>query len=501
MKKKQLILSLTALALVIAVLIAAFVIKGREKPVPPSPLTVSASGLKAEGSAVVLKNTAYTENEKLTYTLYAPKEYFNLGGGAALNPHGTCGGFGCTGAPILIFPDMKESPEEYIKEGFVVVYPKITAEDELLAVTQLKAVVRHLRYNRTSLAGCTARIFVIAENEAAGAAAALGASGSSALYNSELSRIGAVMSDSYGVPIGDSVAGVLCSNPKTCKDVSNLSYEWSTGQFTEAQGRDKDSYRSLLSKDLAEQYGEFINKINIKNPEGLSLKLQKENGAYLKGSYYDYIMLQINGSLNNYLKAKGISLKKFAKSHNVKVEGDGVKYESLEAFTKDYITPSREVAAVQPDYYTASLLRDNSSRYGKYKDFDKKLYLKYEKALLEKDEHGFTARDRCNMVNPMYFLSAYYLGYTKSTPAKHWLITNRIDSGEVSLTDAVNLKLLLTRSPYVDTAALQMKWDEEKPDGEKIREFVRTSCTSLGEKDEELRQQSSPDFSNPFKKD
>jgi hypothetical protein len=53
---------------------------------------------------------------------------------------------------------------------------------------------------------------------------------------------------------------------------------------------------------LATKYGEYINKLGLKDPSGKTLTLDKSNdGIYTSGSYYDYQISVIEESLNNFL--------------------------------------------------------------------------------------------------------------------------------------------------------------------------------------------------------
>jgi hypothetical protein len=67
----------------------------------------------------------------------------------------------------------------------------------------------------------------------------------------------------------------------------------------------------------------------------------------------------------------------------------------------------------------------------------------YTTDFAKKDAVGVDVLTRLNMYNPMYFLSPYYSGYTKSTVAPHWRIRTGIMQGDTASTVEVNLALAL----------------------------------------------------------
>ena len=90
----------------------------------------------------------------------------------------------------------------------------------------------------------------------------------------------------------------MCWCPITNLDTADSAYEWNMGQYV----RNSNSFTGALSNDLAESYATYINQLNLKDPNGNALKLEKSNdGIYTSGSYYDYMLTVTEESLNNFL--------------------------------------------------------------------------------------------------------------------------------------------------------------------------------------------------------
>lgn len=67
----------------------------------------------------------------------------------------------------------------------------------------------------------------------------------------------------------------------------------------------------------------------------------------------------------------------------------------------------------------------------------------FTEAMEKMDSEGKTVTERGNMYNPLYYLSAYYDGYQKSTVAGYWRIRTGIAQSDTALTTEVNLALVL----------------------------------------------------------
>ena len=203
------------------------------------------------------------------------------------------------------------SISDYIEEGFIYVYAGCRGRNEgetdystgaPWGVTDLKAAVRYLRYNSNSIPANTENIFTFGHSGGGAQSSFMGATGDSELYYPYLESIGAIMTDDEGNSISDSVAGAMCWCPITNLDVADEAYEWNMGQFMTTGTRADDTFTKELSNDLANAYAKYINSLGIKDENGNILTLEEsEEGIYLQGSYYDYVVNIIETSLNNFL--------------------------------------------------------------------------------------------------------------------------------------------------------------------------------------------------------
>lgn len=137
----------------------------------------------------------------------------------------------------------------------------------------------------------------------------MGASGDSELYYPYLYSIGAPgveydsSSGTYSSTISDATYGAMCWCPITALDYADSAHEWLMGQYSSTGTRAEGTWTSLLSDDLSEEFAEYINSLTLEDEDGniLSLIDEDEDGIYITGSYYDYILGQIEYSLNDFI--------------------------------------------------------------------------------------------------------------------------------------------------------------------------------------------------------
>ncbi len=234
-----------------------------------------------------------TENGDGTYT-------------CEINSAGTVSGFTANTAPIVIPVDTPgyaamDAPTGYINNissytdaGFVYVYAGCRGRDAgaPAGVTDLKAAIRYIRYNKDIVPGSTDRIFSFGMSGGGAQSALLGATGDSELYTPYLEAIGAVGG------VSDAVAGSMCWCPITNLDYASEAYEWNLG----VTRTDLSNDMQKLSNAMAEQFALYINELGLKDSDGNSLALiASDNGIYQAGSYYEYLKSVIESSLTNFL--------------------------------------------------------------------------------------------------------------------------------------------------------------------------------------------------------
>ena len=270
-----------------------------------------------------------------TMGIYVPGDYMtgtkNSDGTytCTLNSEGKINGYTAETAPI-VFPlntagySAQAAPTSYSYEGlssyldagFVYVYAGMRGRDNGYdennnltysggapwGVTDLKAAIRYYRYNQGVLPGDTQRIFTFGMSGGGAQSSLMGATGDSELYYDYLTSIGSAMFDAEGNYISDAVTGSMCWCPITSLDYADEAYEWNMGQYFSTGTRAEDTFTSALSKDLAEAYAAYINNLGLKDANGTALTLeQTEDGIYTSGSYYNYLLSVIEGSLNNFI--------------------------------------------------------------------------------------------------------------------------------------------------------------------------------------------------------
>ena len=183
---------------------------------------------------------------------------------------------------------------EYTDEGFVYVHAGCRGRDAgaPAGVTDLKAAVRYLRYTDDSVPGDAESIFTFGMSGGGAQSALMGATGDSALYDTYLEEIGAVSG------VSDAVLGSMCWCPITNLDTADEAYEWMMGVTRSGLSEEEQKISDMLAKAFAE----YINNAGIKDSDGNILTLsESEDGMYQAGSYYDYMLSVIEGSLNNFL--------------------------------------------------------------------------------------------------------------------------------------------------------------------------------------------------------
>jgi len=395
--------------------------------------------------------------------IFVPGAYMN----ATANSNGTysctinsdaqVNGFTAASAPVVIpvnTPGYKAmSPpsgfssgvSDYTKKGFIYLHAGCRGKDASApsAVTDLKAAIRYFRYllAQGGLPGNADRIFSFGHSGGGAQSAILGASGDSPLYDDYLEGLGAKMDYS------DAVFGSMCWCPITNLDMADGAYEWNMGK-TRSDLSDTDL---SISKELAGVFADYINTVGFKHPTtGETLKLEpSSDGYYQSGSYYEYVMEEINDAVTRYNKYDGGNVSTYNTSDS----------DALYAFADEYKNTTKGIAAF--DAYdgvsrtsAGNLLFDPE---GVWAHFDKYLaeivavYAPEYKSAFEEDlalvdKYGNGLETRLAMYTPLFYLmnnSIYYAdgGKGSSTVASHWRIRSGIEQGDTALCTEINLAL------------------------------------------------------------
>lgn len=357
-------------------------------------------------------------------------------------------------------------------------------------VTDLKAAIRYVRYNKDVLPGDTDKIVSFGHSGGGAQSAILGASGDSTLYNPYLEALGAAMKDKEGNPISDAPYGTMTWSPITSLDYADAAYEWNLGQFADSNTRAEGTFTQALSQDLAKEYANYINQLGL-NHEGQALTLTEfSDGIYTQGSYATYLEGVVNQSLNNFLAdtsfpytSDGASpggstesvtyetAQAYIDSLNAETQwvtydaaANRAKISSLADFAKYVKTASKSVPAFDAldrslaenavfgvaeanelhfDQLVARLLKNNQAKYESLTDWNSQYVTDFESDLAKTDSLGKTIAERQDLYNPMFYLTSAYSGYQTSKPAPHWRIRSGLSQGDTALTVETNLALAL----------------------------------------------------------
>ena len=391
----------------------------------------------------------------------------------------------------------------YTQAGMIYLQPGIRGRDNTTdsqgqevvggapwGVTDLKAAIRYVRYNKDLLPGDTDKIVSFGHSGGGAQSAILGASGDSTLYNPYLEALGAAMKDKEGNPISDAPYGTMTWSPITSLDYADAAYEWNLGQFADSNTRAEGTFTQALSQDLAKEYANYINQLGLKH-EGLALTLtESSEGIYTQGSYATYLEGVVNQSLNNFLDDTSFpytsdgagpggstesvtyeTAQAYIDSLNAETQwvtydaaANRAKISSLADFAKYVKTASKSVPAFDAldrslaenavfgvadanelhfDQLVARLLKNNQAKYESLTDWNSQYVTDFESDLAKTDSLGKTIAERQDLYNPMFYLTSAYSGYQTSKLASHWRIRSGISQGDTALTVETNLALAL----------------------------------------------------------
>ena len=391
----------------------------------------------------------------------------------------------------------------YTQAGMIYLQPGIRGRDNTTdsqgqevvggapwGVTDLKAAIRYVRYNKDVLPGDTDKIVSFGHSGGGAQSAVLGASGDSTLYNPYLEALGAAMKDKEGNPISDAPYGTMTWSPITSLDYADAAYEWNLGQFADSNTRAEGTFTQALSQDLAKEYANYINQLGLKH-EGQALTLaESSEGIYTQGSYATYLEGVVNQPLNNFLADTSFpytsdgagpggttesvtyeTAQAYIDSLNAETQwvtydaaANRAKISSLADFAKYVKTASKSVPAFDAldrslaenavfgvadanelhfDQLVARLLKNNQAKYESLTDWNSQYVTDFESDLAKTDSLGKTIAERQDLYNPMFYLTSAYSGYQTSKPAPHWRIRSGLSQGDTALTVETNLALAL----------------------------------------------------------
>lgn len=418
------------------------------------------------------ENSSKYENE--TMSIYVPGEY--LEGTKNDDETYTCiinekaekSGYKSSEAPVIIPIDtninIAQKPHKeynygnissYIDLGYICIWAGTKGMDKdntnysteeynnsiIDAITDLKAIVTYYRFNGNALPGDTEKIISFGINEGATKSAVFGASGDSDLYYSRLVSIGAVTETKEGKSISNSVNGTMCYGPVMNMELEENSYAWNIGQYIEKTDVEEPSE----IETRATEFAEYINDMKLKGEDGTLLYLNEtKDGIYTKGTYYNYILNDVEKALNDFL-------------HNTK----------FPYTNKNNIT-----------YGTALDYIKSLNKNGEWITYDKNTNNVKIKSLKDfalnckniKNETFNVASS--NAYNPLYFLSSKYKGYGSSYISRYWNLCMEVDNDYRDFSSEEILKIVLEKNEDVRKVKYNILWGKEYSNEEKTKMAV-----------------------------
>lgn len=265
--------------------------------------------------AVYCENPTHPGNQ--TVAIYSPTAYLNEDG--TINKSGTVNGYTADTAPIIYWNShgsyVGMGPFEIngastrhtgngwvlnmIKEGFVICMvgergkQTVNENNEVIgrgpiAISDLKAGVRFLKYNDAVIPGSSQKIVSVGTSSGGAMSALLGTSGNNEYYNTYLEEMGAVMTET------DDVFATMAYCPITDLDHAAFAYEWVFGEDLEGH----TDFQKALSEKFIAEYVSYINGLELTDSEGNSLTLAEDGSK--SGSYYDWLMSKYEESYENF---------------------------------------------------------------------------------------------------------------------------------------------------------------------------------------------------------
>lgn len=196
-------------------------------------------------------------------------------------------------------------------------------------------------------------------------------------------------------------------------------------------------------------------------------KTYKTVQAYIKSLNKNGKWITYNAKTNT---ATITSMKAFVK-HCKTVSKDVGAFDGLtRQQTENQLFATSGSSANHFDSTMASLLKTNSSKYSKLKNY-KSYTAAYQKDLKKTDAWGSTIQHRLNMYNPMYFLNSTYSGYNTSKVAKYWRIRTGIDQSDTALTVETNLALALKQNKQVSSVNFATVWGQGHTEAERTGNY------------------------------
>jgi hypothetical protein len=154
-------------------------------------------------------------------------------------------------------------------------------------LVDLKAAVRYLRYNDSSMPGSAEKIITDGTSAGGAMSALLGATGNNSVYEPYLSALGAA-------PARDDVFASLDYCPIINLENADAAYEWQYAGLTSSSGfggnKDFSADEIARSKELSSMFPSYVNSLGLKAPDGSALTLDAEGNGTFKEYVKSYVI-------------------------------------------------------------------------------------------------------------------------------------------------------------------------------------------------------------------
>lgn len=410
------------------------------------------------------------DNENQKFDIYVPGEFLigkvNTDGTYNCKPNlnGIKNRYNIESAPMIIEIQSKSSIEqethrkydyqeisEYINEGYIYIWPGMrglkeknldASEEEkstaiIEGITDLKALIRFCRFNKGVIPGNTERIIAYGTKDGGTKSVVLGASGDNDAYSSKLISIGAIMTDDEGINISDSANMIMCCSPINIFEITEKSFAWSIGQYI----NEKDLNKQENNKELATQYAEYVNSMKLKSENGSLLYLtETEQGIYTNGTYYNYMLSEIEKSINSFLQNTIFPYNDIVRNKIYKTSKEYIESLNTNVRWINYIEETNEAKI------------ENFAAFAKF--------------YLDKNPQ-IEVNQNMNIYNPYYYLSSKYKGIDSSYICRNWNICTLLDEKYNNFLPEENLKLILEKNENVRTVNYSCIWANDYSENEK----------------------------------
>ena len=416
------------------------------------------------------ENSLNEENE--VFEIYVPGEFLKGEKGnnekykCTINKNGVKSKYIAETAPIVLDIESKDCIEQkphetynfenvtkFTNEGYIYIWPcyrgikenqEIKNDEEygeaiIDGITDLKSVVRFYRYNKEVLPGNSDRIIAFGNNDGGTKSALLGVSGDSALYYSKLSSVGAIMDYSDETSISDGINATMCCSNINSLQILKKSYSWIIEQFLE-----NNDFEAI--SDNAIKYASYINYLKLKSEDGSLLFLinSLNQERYTKGTYYDYILRELESYIEIFLNNTSFPYK--SNKSNITYRNKKEYIDELNSRTKwiDYDVITNKINITN--------IKDFANYYSDKKENIKQIEMK-------------------NQYNLYYYLSDKYGKKEDLFVSRFWNISSLLDETCSSFLSEENLKLLLEKHEDVRSVNYNPIWAKDYTEKEK-NEFI-----------------------------